>query len=289
MNVERLAFLRGRERMRELWQSLVGSPARQDLPQSVPDSYRGVWRRSLLQTPQGSDSGTLVYWLQTPRWHADLRLPADRPDFSGVSCLEDCDDAQLAWLATQQGFCGVTQVDGDICTWHRRMDFQPANGKRDIGRMAFDGERAVESGIEADYLEVWELLPQSRGASAALQLVVEEGELPARPVWLFVAGDCFILVRGRPRALPGAVDLASLIAGHRPTRAQCLEWLDVEISFGHRSGPTPWRIEHSTLPFCEGQYVTVPGAIQRRGQQIAIEGGNVRRWMILDWSADLTL
>ena len=289
MSVDRLARLCGRQRMRELWLSLVGSPVRQDLPQSVPDAYRGVWQRSLLQTPQGCDSGSLVYWLQTSRWHADLRLPADRPDFSAVSCLEDCDDVQLAWLASQQGFCGVTQVDGDVCTWHRRMDFQPANGKRDIGRMAFDGERAVESGIEADYLEVWQRLPQSRGASAALQLMVESGKLPPRPVWLFVAGDCFILVRGRPRPLPAEADLASLIAVHRPSRSQWLEWLDVEISFGHRSGPTPWRIEHSTLPFREGRYAAVPGAIQLHGQQIAIEGGNARRWMILDWSPGLTL
>ena len=41
----------------------------------------------------------------------DIRIPAGRPDFSGVQRLEDCSDAQLAWLATQQGFAGVTTVD----------------------------------------------------------------------------------------------------------------------------------------------------------------------------------
>jgi len=269
---------------------------RQDaMPHGVPDSYLGTWRRSLLQTPQGQDMDSHVFWLQTRHWHADLRIPADRPDFSGVTCLAECDDAQLAWLATQQGFCGVTQVDGEHCIWHRQLDFQPANGSRDIGRMVFDGERVIETGVDTDYLEIWERLPHSRGGTAALELVVEGGELPSRPAWLLVAGDCFIHVRGRARPLPGiahlnsAFDLASLIARARPSRAQLLDWLNVEISFGHRNGPTPWRIELSTLPFREGQFVTRPAALQRRGHQFVVEGNNERRWMILDWSPGVSL
>ena len=255
----------------------------------MPDAYLGVWNRTLLETASGRDERSQVWWLQTPRWHADLRIPAGRPDFSGVSSLAVCDDTQLAWLATQQGFCGVTQVDGNDCTWHRQLDFQPANGSRDIGHMAFDGERVIETGVDADYLEIWERLPQSRGVTAALELVVEHGELPSRPAWLFVAGDCFMFVRGRAHALPSAVDLPDLIARTRPSRVQLLDWLNVEISFGHRSGATPWRIEHSTLPFREGKTLTLAGAIQRRGHQVAVEGSNERRWMILDWSLGTAL
>lgn len=258
-------------------------------PAPVPDAYLGVWNRTLLETSSGRDERSRVWWLQTPRWHADLRIPAERPDFSGVTRLADCDDGQLAWLATQQGFCGVTQVDGEVCTWHRQLDFQPANGSRDIGRMAFDGERVIETGVESDYLEIWERLPHSRGGTAALELVVERGELPSRPAWLFVAGDCFMFVRGRAHPPPSAVDLSSLIAQARPSRAQLLDWLNVEISFGHRSGATPWRIEHSTLPFREGKTLSLAGAIQRRGHQVAIEGNNERRWMILDWSLGTAL
>lgn len=84
-------------------------------------------------------------------------------------------------------------------------------------------------------------------------------------------------------------DLPSLIARARPSRALWLDWLNVEISFGHRSGSAPWRIERSTLPFREGQTFSRPGAIQRRGHQIAVEGCNERRWMILDWSLDAPL
>jgi hypothetical protein len=258
-------------------------------PAPVPDAYLGVWRRTLFETASGREELSQVWWLQTPRWHADLRLPVGRPDFSGITCLAECDDVQLAWLATQQGFCGLTQVDGERCTWHRQMDFQPANGNRDLGHMLFDGERIIETGIEADYREIWQRLPHSQGGTAALELVVADGELPPRTTRLFVAGDYFVYVRDRRHPLPSATDLTRLIAHAQPSRSQLIEWLNVEISFGRRSGPAPWRIDQSTLPFREGQTITQPGAIQRRGHAIAIEGNNKKRWMILDWSLDAAL
>ena len=253
-------------------------------PAPVPADYLGVWQRSLLQTPAARDTTSRVLWLQTPRWHADLRIPADRPDFAGVQSLAECDATQLAWLATQQGFCGVTQIDGERCTWHRQMDIQPANGGRDTGRMLVDGERMTETGIEADYLEIWERLPHSRGGVAALELAEESGRPPDRPAWLLVAGDCFMFVRGRAARLPRAADLSTLIAHARPDREQLLAWLDIEISYGRRSGPTPWRIEHSSLPFREGRCVASPGALQRHGHRQVVEDGGERRWMILDWA-----
>lgn len=262
------------------------APAPSDLPPAVPDAYLGVWRRSLLEAPGVHDTSSLVLWLQTPRWHADLRIPAGRPDFTGVATLADCDATQLAWLATQQGFCGLTQVDGERCTWHRQVDVQPINGCRDTGRMVFDGERMVETGLEADYREIWEPLPESRRGSAALQLVVENGALPARPTWLLIAGDCFMFVRGRAMRLPRAADLPSLIAATRPGREQLLAWLDIEVSFGRRNGPGAWHVEHSTLPFREGCAVLQPGTLQRRGHQLVVEGKGERRWMILDWTLD---
>lgn len=258
-------------------------------PAPVPVNYLGVWRRRLLETPTLRDEHSHVFWLQTPHWHADLRIPAGRPGFSGVNALAECDDAQLAWLARQQGFCGLTQVDGDTCTWHRQMDFQPARDRRDIGRMVFDGERLTETGIEADYLERWERLPHSRGGTAALELVWEAGEPPSCPTWLFVAGDCFMYVRGRTRPLPKAADLSQLVTLSQSSHSQLLDWLNFEISFGYRKGPSPWRIEHSTLPFREETYFTRPGAIQRLGYQIAVEGRHERRWKILDWSLGTSL
>ena len=158
---------------------------------ALADALRDLSRQRLVPFPGSPDMATPapVPAAHPPHWHADLRIPTGRP-----------------------GFCGVTQVDGDTCTWHRQMDFQPANGSRDIGRMAFDGERVTETGVEADYREVWQRLPPSRGGTAALELVAEAGEQPARPTWLLVAGDGFMYVRGRAQTLPAATDLSRLIA-----------------------------------------------------------------------------
>ena len=41
----------------------------------VPARYRGVWTRTLLETPEVRDDTTFVRWLQLGRWHADLRIP----------------------------------------------------------------------------------------------------------------------------------------------------------------------------------------------------------------------
>jgi hypothetical protein len=113
---------------------------------------------------------------------------------------------------------------------------------------------------------------------------MEAGGQPARPTWLLVAGDCFVFVQGRAQPLPAETNLSRLIARAQPSRSQLLDWLDVEISFGYRRGPNPWRIEHSILPFREEAFLTRPGAIQRLGYQVAVEGSNERRWRILDWS-----
>lgn len=249
------------------------------MPRGVPASYLGVWQRILLETPHSRDTDSLVLWLQTPHWHADLRIPAGRPDFYGIGSIAQCSDSQLAWLATQQGFCSVTQVDGEQCTWHHQLDLQPTHGRRDIGHMFFDGESIVETGVESDYVEVWMRLQCSRGGSAALELVMENGEPPRSPAWLLVAGDCFMYVRGRNKQ---ADTPASPLA-------QRLEWLDVEISFGQRYGPVAWQIRHSTLPFREGLYFSQPHAIRRIGHQLAVEEENRRRWLILDWDFGTTI
>ena len=60
----------------------------------VPERYRGVWSRTLLQTPERRDDTTFVRWLQTTQRHADLRIPAGPRD-----------------PAALQGFCGRTAVD----------------------------------------------------------------------------------------------------------------------------------------------------------------------------------
>jgi hypothetical protein len=117
--------------------------------------YQGLWRRTLLETLDGRDLDSLVYWLQTERWHADIRIPTGRPNFGGVNSLEQCAAAQLAWLLQQEGFAGVTVVEGDLCEWHRRMDYR-CDSHRDIGHLRFSGGLLEEFGVERPYYERWQ-------------------------------------------------------------------------------------------------------------------------------------
>ena len=210
----------------------------------VPAGYRGLWRRTLLEgNGLLTDTSSTVLWLQTTRWHADLRLPTNRPDFAGIHGVAACDTTQRIWLASQQGFSGVTEVLGDRCQWHHDCDFQPTTASRDIGTMTFhaDGIGLDEYSIDADYHETWQHMPDGLGPSAVW---CGSASAPGR---LLVAGDCFFLVRPRVRQLPPDARLATMVL-ERP------ECLDFELSYGKICGAeTPWRILHSTLPWREGQ------------------------------------
>ena len=167
-----------------------------DLPipeHPVPPRYRGVWQRTLLQTPEGRDTTTRVHWLQTEGWHADLRVPA------GI------DPATPAGRAQLQGFCGITRISGghdgqpEVCTWHRRWDIQPPRSTPDAGHMVFETpDRLIETGVHAQYLEVWERLPGSDGPFRALAQVDDRGDPTG--VWRFEAGRYAQQLRGGSRS-----------------------------------------------------------------------------------------
>lgn len=247
----------------------------------VPDHYRGVWARRLLETPQQRDEHTFVRWLQTSLWHADLRIPV----------MAQGTDMQTQ-LASQQGFCGVTQVerqaDGEVCTWQRRLDFQPPRAEVDAGFMMFDTpERVIETGVHAPYLEIWERLPDSTGRFIALAGLNEAGcDTQER---FLVAGRYAMHVRPRSLAWPQDISagqtLLEVLAGH-PDTAQAL--LDFEISFGTLEGGH-WTIEQSTLPALNG--ARQPFAVAKfkvKHAEVSCLGLG-KLWQVLDWAAQEVL
>src|SRR5450830_1034389 len=176
----------------------------------VPDRYRGVWVRKLLETPQEIDVRTYVRWLQTGLWHADLRVPHPAP----------AANAPLG-LARQQGFCGVTEVEktpqGEVCTWQRRVDFQPPRSEVDAGLMVFEApDRVIETGLHASYLEVWERLPDSTGRFITLAGLDAAGHDTQRR--FLVAGRYAMHVRPRrtelPPGTPVGQNLAEVLTQH---------------------------------------------------------------------------
>jgi hypothetical protein len=251
----------------------------------VPARYRGIWQRTLLETPHLRDTDTTVFWLQTHHWHADIRIPAHRPDFSGVRSLADCDEVQLEWLARQQGFAGATQVDvapsQEICRWHRLVDYQPARARPDAGFMQFGPKLLTETGVHASYLENWQQLPDSNNGFAVLQLLEPDGR-PAVPTRvLFVAGSYVMHVRSRSACWPAETVpdmlLTKLVAaGHTAL-------LDFEISFGSRTADG-WDILHSTLPWLEGKSIAMRlNRLPGNRLEITVDGV-LQQWKILEWN-----
>lgn len=221
------------------------------MSESVPDAYLGVWKRALLRTPEFEDTTSTVLWLQTSTWHGDIRIPTSRPPCAGRRSLDDCSHEELLGLARQQGFSGVTRVEGDLCSWLRRADFQPPSRFEDIGRMEFESsERLFEYGVHQEYFDIWERLPLSTGhENVAVESPPDGEESVSCPTRILLAtGNYFIQVRPRPLVLPQADDLLALGTAESTLRAL----LDFEISFGTRS-PGGWTITHSTLPWREGE------------------------------------
>ncbi|MDB5774650.1 MAG: hypothetical protein JWP38_783 [Herbaspirillum sp.] len=249
----------------------------------VPARYRGVWQRTLLETPQMADTDTTVFWLQTDRWHADIRIPAGAPDFSGVASFAECSPGQLAWLAGQSGFAGFTQVDltpsREICHWRRRLDFQPPRATPDAGAMRFGPAGVTETGVHSTYFEDWRRLPDSHDGFAVLQLLDARGAPAAPARFLMVAGSYVMQIRDRSLAWPAGAEPASWprAVAERP------ELLDFELSFGHRTADG-WRILHSTLPWRTGRSVSVRWGRERDGIVDVTLDGVPRNWKIREWN-----
>ncbi len=210
--------------------------------------------RSLLQTPELRDETTFVRWMQLGRWHVDLRIP-------------EAARSPRVLLAEQQGFSGVTEVTadeaGELCTWHRLVDYQPPRPHPDAGLMIFETPDLVtEIGVHGIYREVWHRLPDSTSRFWALaEPRRADAQTSAR---LFVAGR--YLMRVRPSAQPGPA---------------------FEISFGTLE-PGCWRITHSSRPELEGHKLAC--RIERLDATLArveLEGDSPSAgWTILEWSGN---
>lgn len=239
----------------------------------VPSSYLGVWRRARLETADGAiDTSTRVYWLQTARLHADLRIPLPQPA-SARRSLAECRGRELLALSAQAGFAGVTEVEGDRCQWFREIDYQPVRNEPDAGLMRFIGrDRLIEDGLDGSYLEVWERLPESRGVNWGQRLIAADGS--GRHAYLLVAGDCFLFAADRAEPLAAGGTLADQLAYPGLDDARRRERLGFELSFGrHHAGRTPWMIELSTLPGRAGAEL-LPAGRSWQSPRLALGGGH---------------
>jgi hypothetical protein len=218
---------------------------------AIPGWLRGVWTRDWIERRGARTDLFEIHYLQTPTAFGDMRVPRDRSSFAHAGSFADLSDAELMVLAKQRGFAGYTTSVGDIATWHHDIDFQPADTNADAGRLeVVDDSHMREHALDSSYVEAWRSL--STGDGRFLALNEERGERTRRV--LLVAGDHFLYVRNRERDLPAAESIDSLVRATKPSRAQIIEYLDCEFSYGRvRGGTSPWTIERSTIPWREGK------------------------------------
>lgn len=224
------------------------------------DRYKGMWQRLLLAKP-GEPVETLVRtdWLQGPTLFVDLRQPPTIGARVQASCLAEVQPHEARILAGQEGFAGRLLLSGDIAEWKRSIDFQPLGPLADRGRLSRESDLLIEQGVEADYLEYWQLDRQPANAACAAARFVSDGD--GRAVYLVQCGLHFAYARDRGVALPSGSDLAVLLCDTNAQQAQAL--IDCEISFGTVT-PEGWRIDRSTLPWREGALLAQPDvAIER--------------------------
>ncbi len=219
----------------------------------LPACWHGLWERTLLERrgpgTLTNDRPAHVYWLQTSKWHADLRIPLERPDYSGVKCLDDCDDEQLRFLARQEAFCGLTRVEGNICTWSRLFDLSPGTAL-DVARMQFESDfLIIETGIAEDYLEHWTLVPKSRPDGDEEPIQETDNE-----TFLLRSGNWSIWVTPRPSP-PAHFDPYADACTR--DRAQLIWQASLAMSLCERT-PVGWTVRLSTLPWLEDCVLTPP-------------------------------
>jgi hypothetical protein len=252
----------------------------------------GVWRRRSIETEDGQkDTTTQVFWLQTHTCFGDIRIPLHRSICSEHYFVNELSALEAITLSGQQGFGGITHVEGSTCQWHRHIDYQPPNGSRDIGRLEWEQDILIESGVEATYREEWERVDD--GSTGCCALVLESDNPSATLSWqgcFVLVGDYFLSILDRRTALPKA-DSLELLLDAAQDDVQKRGYLDCEISFGRRSaGQVPWEIELSTFPWREGQSLwnladlavdlnqgCMTQTLQNNRQQ-------VRRWSIKEWN-----
>jgi hypothetical protein len=210
----------------------------------------GAWQRDWIRRHGGApDAAVEVRYVQTASVFGDLRIPAARPAMSAATSFADLDDAQLAALAHQNGFAGVTTIDGANATWRHDIDFQPAGGGADIGRIEPAGEgQMYEHALDDSYVERWSAIDRNGGGSGSFAVRVERAGRVDQ--LLAVAAGHFVYARARAAALPPGDSLTELIARTHPARDTILAYLDCEISYGTTRG---WQIERSTLPWQQGK------------------------------------
>lgn len=121
----------------------------------IPAELTGGWVRHGMAVDGGEPTEpAVVWWLQAPSAHCDLRVPHEGTD--GL-----------------MAFAGTTTWAEPALTWTPALELDPS-AFEDVGVVSWDGPDLMEAGSwtddgrEVPYVERWRRLPGSEGAQWAL-------------------------------------------------------------------------------------------------------------------------
>lgn len=248
---------------------------------TAPTWFRGAWKREWFKTTEDPTPHEMqiVRDLQTPTVFGSVRISVDRPVFPDAKSFDDLDDAQLAILLEQRGgFAGAASFDGDLAVWDHEIEFRPPSEEADTARLErLSPTRVLEKGLDGDFFELW--WSMSTGDGKYLGIKIMNGKRTER--MLVVVGDHFVYARNRTRDLPPARSLTALVAEIKATRAQIIEILDCEFSYGTiRSGRVPWEIRYSTLPWREGKPLDFANEIALDAAGAPVPRAHIDGWSV---------
>ncbi|WP_236950124.1 hypothetical protein [Mycobacterium sp. MS1601] len=194
----------------------------------------GLWRRTLLIDVDGSeDVSTDVRWLQGITAFVDLRRP--------VPAAPDAQD----------GFAGWLHQSGDVFTWERFAGLQPQGEFPDEGRMHWEGQVLVETGVHSAYVEHWVREP--------------------------LAGPCWALTLAGPNDAQGLLIRVGALFGWASSSPA-----GVEISLGTVTD-NRWEITDSSEPARTGAEL-LPRV---RGNELT--ESSMQTWTVVDSEGDVNL
>ena len=230
------------------------------------NELRGLWRRSLIEWPDGRrDTTSKVLWLQGLGAFGDLRQPAHVADLPLARGWTELTRVDCERLSEQQGFAGDLTVDGNFFEWNRVIDYQPAGAIADVGSLKWDREVLIEEGRDVRYVEHWhrDIAVKTGAPIAGMQLKNKRTGVTAM---LVRTGEQLMYARDRSVTLPKRGSLSECLA-QADGIAQVRAILDCEISFAVAVNSAAvetaavetvavnadFRIYASTLPFRVGE------------------------------------
>jgi hypothetical protein len=244
----------------------------------------GVWNRPLFTGgwDHSTDADEAVFNVQSRSIFVDLRVPTNRPDFGGATCVEDLTLEQMRLLARQHVFSGYTLPsllrprEPMVCARHHAIDWNFVGTKRtrpnkwrvELGPPSRANPEAAEQWKEwsfardahsqSYYMERWARV-DGDGAGLGPTLVLRS--CTERDAFIVAVGDHFAFARARdgcalvlppangdkpPASLVELVDAAVARGDADEARA----WLG--LAGGHGRISAGWQIDLCTHPWLQG-------------------------------------